>query len=71
MSKFYALCLLIACLAAAMLGYALGGQINKNPPSESVTDAQTVEEYGIEAQGSYLAYEQEVAEIVNDRKTND
>lgn len=59
-SKFYAICLFIACLAAWMLGYALGGQLEPvKPPEgarepENVTDWQTVKEYGIEAQGTFI-----------------
>lgn len=59
-SKFYAICLLIACLAAWMFGYALGGQLEPNKPLEgareleNVTDWQTVKEYGIEAQGTFI-----------------
>ena len=79
-SKFYALCLFLACLAAAMLGYALGGQVDTSKPlevgknaatSSDITDLMTVQEYGVEAQGTYLSYndyEAHVAEIVNDRR---
>lgn len=69
-SKFYAICLLIACLAAAMLGYALGGEVSTTDTSESlktresVTDVFSIEQEGtVEAQGSYIA--------INDRGVKD
>ena len=74
--KFYALCLLGACLAALMLGYALGGQIEPNKPREGSLPPE-VRYYGtVEAQGAdlpephfdtYEEYEAHVAEIINDR----
>lgn len=78
--KFYAISLFLACLAALLLGYACGGQLEQNPPSnrlktpETVTDYKTVEKYGIEAQGSYLSYEEYEADVmgqINDRGVND
>lgn len=77
LNYFYALCLFLACLAAWMLGWAIGGQVETTEPSESlrtpetVTDYQTVQEYGVEAQGTYLSYEEyeaHVADQINDRR---
>ena len=73
-SKFYAICLLIACLAAAMLGYAIGGQVEQTDrlerlrTPENATDYQTVEKLGVEAQGTYNDYEASVADQINDRR---
>ena len=78
----YACALFLACLAALIAGWVVGA----NNPSESdissltvgrnaatssdITDYLTVQEYGVEAQGTYLSYndyEAHVAEIVKDR----
>ena len=78
--RFYAICLFLACLAAAMLGYALGGQVVDNGGLNRLKTASLppeVDYYGtVEAQGvdlpephfdSYEEYEQHVMEYVNDR----
>ena len=58
---FYGICLFLACLAAGMLGYAVGSWMDCSDPAESlitrerVTDIFTVEQYGPEAQGTYLS----------------
>ena len=50
-AKLYALWLFLACLAAALLGFALGGQEDTKPPLRN----------------DYNAYEKSVMEQVNDR----
>ena len=76
--------LFMACLAAACLGFAYGTvlgeeraletvseplEVGKNAATiEDITDYKTVQEYGVEAQGTYLSYndyEREVAEVCN------
>ena len=82
----YACALFLACLAALIAGWVVGERVDLNNPSEGVissltvgsnaatssdiTDYLTVQEYGAEAQGTYISYndyEAHVAEIVNDR----
>ena len=79
--KKYALWLFLACLAAAFLGYLLGGQVEEHNPleriPETVTDYETIMREGtVEAQGSglkedftdYNEYEASVAQQIQDRK---
>ena len=79
--KFYALCLFLACLAALIAGYALGGQITDNKPRESLKTPPEVRYYEtVEAQGAalpephfetYEEYEAHVMDYVNDRRMYD
>lgn len=79
--KRYALLLFLACLAAAMLGYACGGQVYENNGSNRLKTSSLPPEvryYGtVEAQGadtpdphfdSYEEYEAHVMDYVNDRR---
>lgn len=53
--KFYALWLFLACLAALLVGYALGGRVIPSKPLESVSLPQEVRYYGtVEAQGAKI-----------------
>ena len=73
----YALWLFLACLAALLAGYALGGQVEPNKPSNRPKIPHEVRYYGtVEAQGAtlpepnfetYEEYEAHVLEYVNDR----
>lgn len=65
--KFYAICLFLACLAAAMLGYSLGGLPSETKPSESARETHTDQATVEEAYLDYNDYESHVAEIINDR----
>lgn len=76
MTKYWAIMLFLACLAAGLLGYAITTPKTLNDSLEGLrtpemaTNAHIVDEYGIEAQDSYLDYndyESHVAEIINDR----
>ena len=76
-TKKYALWLFLACLAALIAGWVVGGMVETQNPSESlttsdgVTDWATVKGYGVEAQGTYLSYndyEASVLDEINDRK---
>ena len=54
---FYALCLLLACLSAAMLGYSCGAPAYTwTQDITRVEDFESIAQEGtIEAQGSYIA----------------
>ena len=55
--KFYGICLFLACLSAAMLGYSCGAtpEIITSDKTRA-TDIFSVEQEGtVEAQGSYIA----------------
>ena len=53
---FYALCLFLACLSAALLGYSCGSTFEPKLDRSRVTDIFSIEQEGtVEAQGSYIA----------------
>ena len=56
--KFYAVCLFLACLSAAMLGYSCATPMSTwTQDTTRIEDLESVAQEGtIEAQGSYVAF---------------
>lgn len=66
--KFYVLSLFLACLAAAMLGYAVSTYLEENKPLERLSVAHADQEkMEQETFTDYNEYEAQVAEMINDK----